>query len=78
MEQQIEVDHFKVLEEKVESLIKKVSLLREEKDFFKKKFKEQEQNTANLRGELERLKQIRDNTKNRIVTILEKIKKMDS
>ena len=77
MEDRIEADHFQVLEEKVGSLIEKLISLRDEKLFLEEKVQEQERSIANLSGELKKLKDIRDNTKDRITSILEKIEKID-
>jgi septal ring factor EnvC (AmiA/AmiB activator) len=77
MEQPEKVDNFKVLEEKVEMLIEHIRSLRNEKQTLEKSLQDQERNFAILNGELENLKEIRDKTKVRIASILEKIEKLD-
>ena len=77
MEQPEKVDNFKVLEEKVEMLIEHIRSLRNEKQILEKSLQDQERNFAILNGELENLKEIRDKTKVRIASILEKIEKLD-
>ena len=77
MEQPEKVDNFKVLEEKVEMLIEHIRSLRNEKQTLEKSLQDQERNFAILNGELENLKEIRDKTKARIASILEKIERLD-
>ncbi|MFC1820578.1 cell division protein ZapB [Thermodesulfobacteriota bacterium] len=78
MEQREEMDHFKVLEEKVETLIVHITSLRDEKESLKKKIHEQERSIAELAGELKNLKESRDKAKDRIVSILTKIEQLDA
>jgi len=77
MEHQEDVDQFKILEEKVGALIAKLSSLKEEKESLMVKIREQDKNIADLRGELDNLKNTRDKTKVRLQLILDKISKMD-
>lgn len=77
MEYQEEMDHFKILEEKIGALIDRVSSLKNEKESIASKLKEQEKIIADLKGELDNLKSSRDKTRGRIQSILDKIDKMD-
>ena len=77
MEQINEIDHFKVLEEKVGMLIGKLKSIKDERDSLKEKILEQEKNIKDLSGELKKQKETRDNTKVRIESILEKIEQLD-
>lgn len=77
MEHQEETDQFKVLEEKVGTLIGKISSLKDEKELLTAKVHEQDKTIEEIKGELGNLRTIRDNAKNRIQAILDKISKMD-
>ena len=77
MEQPEKVDNFKALEEKVEMLIEHIRSLRNEKQTLEKSLEDKEKSIAILNGELESLKEIRDKTKARIASILEKIERLD-
>ena len=77
MIQREEMDHFKLLEEKVGTLIEKLTLLRKENESLKGRIRKQEGDIADLTGELELLREARDKAKNSIVDILEKIEKLD-
>ena len=77
MEQQDEMDYFKVLEEKVGVLIAQITSLREERESLRGKIRQQERNIADFSREIENLKGNRDKTRERIVSILEKIEQMD-
>ena len=72
-----ETDKFQLLEEKVDSLIKYITLLRNEKDQLMEKIHAQEGKIEDLTGEVARLKEVRDNAKQRMVSLLEKIEKLD-
>jgi len=77
MENQEEMDQFKILEEKIGALISKISSLKDEKESILAKVRQQDQTVAELKGELDNLKATRDKTKVRIQSILDKISKMD-
>lgn len=77
MEHQEEMDHFKILEEKIGALIGRVSSLKDEKESITAKVREQDKIIADLKGELDKLKGSRDKTRVRIQSILDKIDKMD-
>jgi chromosome segregation ATPase len=77
MEHQEETDQFKVLEEKVGTLIGKISSLKDEKELLTAKVREQDKTIEEIKVELGNLRSIRDNAKSRIQAILDKISKMD-
>lgn len=77
MEQQDTIDIFKVLEEKVEILINQIRLLKSDKESLEKEKREKERVIADLTVELEHLKEIKDTTKDRIESIINKIEKME-
>jgi len=66
-------DHFQLLEERVGSLIKNITSLREEKKSLVEKLNEQECRITDLTSNVEHLKEGRDKAKDRIVSLLEKI-----
>jgi FtsZ-binding cell division protein ZapB len=73
MEQNAQTDYFNILEEKVESLIDKIKSMKEEKESFIRKIQDQESRIADLDKELGRLKEVQDQAKDRIGSILERI-----
>jgi len=77
MEHQEETDQFKVLEEKVGALIAKLSSLKDERDLLMGKIREQDKSIADLKVELDNLKNSKDKTKIRIQSILDKMNKLD-
>jgi len=77
MENQEEMDQFKILEDKIGELINKVSSLKDEKELMMVKVRQQDQTITDLKSELDNLKTTRDKTKVRIQTILDKISNMD-
>jgi uncharacterized coiled-coil protein SlyX len=77
MEHQEETDQFKILEEKVGTLIGKISALKDEKELLTAKIRDQDKTIEEIKGELVNLRSIRDNTKSRIQAILDKLSKMD-
>jgi len=76
MEQQDEMDYFKVLEEKVGVLIAQITSLKEERESLREKIQQQERNILDFTREIENLKSNRDKARERIVSILEKIEQM--
>lgn len=78
MEHQEETDQFKALEDSVAGLINKVSSLKADKEQLTSKLSEQDKTIADLKGELESLRKVRDNAKTRIQSILDKIGKLDT
>ena len=77
MKQREEIDHFRLLEEKVESLIKFITSLRQEKESLKEKNLIHEEKIAALTTEMEDIKDARDEAKGRIVSLIEKIEQLD-
>ncbi len=77
MEREEEFDQFQLLEEKVDSLIKQITSLRKGKEQLMEKIDIQEGKIEDLAGEVERLKGARDNAKQRVVSLLEKIEQLD-
>lgn len=77
MKQGEEIDHFKILEEKVESLINMIILLKEEKESLIKKNGNLMEMKDKLTGEVEDLNRAKSEARERIVSLLEKLEKMD-
>ncbi|HJX33556.1 MAG TPA: cell division protein ZapB [Desulfatiglandales bacterium] len=77
MEQQNDVDYFKVLEEKVGLLIAQISSLKDEREKLRVKILQQQKTIADLSGEVEKISGNRDMVRERIVNILNKIEQMD-
>ena len=71
-----EMDQFQRLEEKVDSLIKFVDAFKKEKDSLLEKIQIQDERISDLSGELETLKANRDQAKQRILSLLEKIEQL--
>ena len=72
-----EMDQFQRLEEKVDSLIKFVDAFKKEKDSLLEKIQIQDERISDLSGELETLKANRDQAKQRILSLLEKIEQIE-
>jgi len=72
-----EMDQFQRLEEKVDSLIKFVDAFKKEKDSLLEKIQIQDERISDLSGELETLKANRDQAKQRILSLLEKIEQLE-
>jgi len=68
-----ELDQFGVLEKKVEALIQYVGSFQKEKEALTEKIHIMEEKVADMGAELQRLRSARDQAKQRIVTLLEKI-----
>jgi len=68
-----ETDQFQVLEQKVDGLIQMVSQLKNEKASLAEKAREQEERLSELNEQLENLRSARDNAKQRVVALLQKI-----
>lgn len=67
------IDQFQILESKVESLIKYVDSLKKEKEILAEKVLDLEQKVAGMGAEVKRLHSARDQAKERIVKLLQKI-----
>lgn len=68
-----DLEQFDLLEQRIESLIKFVDSLREEKQNLEKLIYEKEQMASSLSKETEELKADRDSFRKRIASLLEKI-----
>jgi septal ring factor EnvC (AmiA/AmiB activator) len=72
-----EIDQFQMLEDKVDSLIKMVTAIKRERESLLEKVHIQEEKIAHLASEAEALKATRDKTKQRILSLLEKIEQIE-
>lgn len=77
MESIPETDPFKILEDKIGELIKKINVLKDEKEAYVKTINEQKNRIAQLGNEMMEMKEIKTKVKDRISLILEKIDKLD-
>jgi chromosome segregation ATPase len=77
METVEEIDQFRLLEEKIDSLLGFIVSLRKEKESMAEKLIVQDEKIADLTKEMENLREMRDKAKQRIVSLLEKIEQMD-
>ena len=68
-----EKDQFEALEAKVDSLIRFADTLKKQKESLLEKLGIQEEKIADLVGEVESLRAARDNAKQRVVFLLEKL-----
>ncbi|MBW1785220.1 MAG: hypothetical protein JRK53_01170 [Deltaproteobacteria bacterium] len=71
-----EMDQFQVLEEKIDKLIELVGTLMREKESLAEKTQIQEERLSDLNGQLENLRGAKDQARQRIVQLLEKIEKV--
>jgi septal ring factor EnvC (AmiA/AmiB activator) len=71
-----EVDQFDILEQKIESLIRAVTVLRKEKEALAEKAQIQEEKLADLGAQVEELRNGRDKAKQRIIRLLEKLEQI--
>jgi chromosome segregation ATPase len=72
-----ELDQFRVLEEKVDSLIQMVTDAKRDRESMLEKLHIQEEKIADLTSEVEALRGIRDKAKQRILSLLEKMEQLD-
>ncbi len=72
-----EVDHFQLLEEKIDRLIRLVNSLKEEKERMENRLKEQDATIDELRQQVEELQADKDRAKERIKNVLDKIDQLD-
>ena len=70
-------DQFQLLENKIDKLIELIITLKKEKESFEDKFQAQESNLSDLTDKLENLKTARDNAKQRVASLLQKIEQID-
>lgn len=78
MDGTVELDQFQVLEEKIDSLIALITELRKEKGLLAEKVRIQDEKVADLTEQVNGLKTTRDKAKQRIVSMLEKIRKIEA
>jgi uncharacterized coiled-coil DUF342 family protein len=71
-----EMDQFQVLEEKIDELIELVGTLKQEKDSLAEKAQIQEERLSDLNRQLEGLRGAKDQARQRIVQLLEKIERV--
>lgn len=76
MENTMETDYFKLLEDKVSELIAKMQKLKDEKETYVNTIDEQKNLIADLNDELNQLRETKNQAKDRITTIIEKIDKL--
>jgi uncharacterized coiled-coil DUF342 family protein len=68
-----EIEHFELLEQKVETLISALGSLNEQKMMLERKARTQEEELGTLRSEIDTLRADRDVVQKRIAGLLEKI-----
>ena len=71
-----EMDQFFMLEEKVDVLVKAINALTQERDSLRQKFQAQQEKMAQAIREIEELKSAREDAKQRIASLLDKIEKV--
>ena len=77
MERDGELNHFQLLEERVDSLIQFIEAFKKEKESSIERFRIQEEKIADLKGDLELLLRARDRAKQMISSLLTKIEKLE-
>ena len=76
MEIATETDYFKLLEDKISKLITKMQEIKDEKESFLKTIDDQKNQINTLNNELNGLRESKNQAKERITTIIEKIDKL--
>jgi len=71
----VEMDQFLMLEEKVDVLIKAINALTQERDSLRQKFQAQQEKMAQTNREMEEIQSAREDAKQRIASLLDKIEK---
>ena len=71
------VDQFKLLEDKIDNLIQILAALKKENESFSDKFELQETKIADLNKQVNAMNGDKDKTRQKIVSILDKIDKVD-
>ena len=77
METSENVDHFNMLEEKVNKLIAYVTSLRQEKALLQERIDKQSKQIAAMTDEMETLRAIRDGARERVVELFKNIEQLD-
>jgi FtsZ-binding cell division protein ZapB len=73
-----EVDQFQLLEEKVDSLIEITMALKSEKKALEEKLQIEEEKVSDLRSKIETLRSGRNDAKQKIMALLEKMEQVSS
>lgn len=71
-----DVDQFELLEQKIDALIESMTLLRKEREELAEKAQIQEEKLADLGAQVEEMKRAKDNAKQRIIALLEKLEQI--
>lgn len=72
-----DLDQFQELEKKIDALIQRVSVLKNEKTSLAERLQIQEEKLLNVTQELDHLRSARDRAKQKIVDLLEKIEQVE-
>ncbi len=72
-----EMDQFLVLEQKIDALIEYIKRLKEENESMREKIRVQEDRITDLNSEIEKLRTERNQVGQRIMSILEKMEKIE-
>jgi len=76
MELTTETDYFKLLEDKIGELINRIQEIKNEKESFLKTINDQKSQIDTLTNELKGLRESKQQAKERITTIIEKLDKL--
>ena len=76
MELTAETDYFKLLEDKIGELVKRMQEIKNEKESFLKTINDQKSQIDTLTNELKGLRESKQQAKERITTIIEKLDKL--
>ncbi|SPD74873.1 hypothetical protein PITCH_A360008 [uncultured Desulfobacterium sp.] len=76
MNETVEFDQFQLLEDKIDSLIMLISQLRKDNGALNEKIQAQDKQISDLAQEVEGLTTTRDKAKERVISLLEKIKQV--
>jgi len=71
-----ETDQFQLLEEKVDSLIERTMALKSERDIFENKLRVEEEKVVALNAKIEKLRSGRNDAKEKIMSLLEKMEQV--
>ena len=77
MERGGELNHFQLLEKRVDSLIQFIEAFKKEKESSIERFRIQDEKIADLKGDIELLLRARDRAKQMISSLLTKIEKLE-
>jgi chromosome segregation ATPase len=73
-----DIDQFQLLEEKIDNLIELMSTLKMEKESLTERLRIQEERITGLTEQVESLSSARDRARQRIVSLLEKIDRVET